>query len=210
MEEIVKQLGGLTFVSMLLWLTGIGCIGSDPGKAEDGDTIGTLSLPLVADSPNGVKYRLRDAVFDINPNYWYGYGGAGGSEGQVPVVVNSEDDPDATSIQVSLERGYYYINLRSGWRMEKIENGEAQTVEATLLNSGSQWIYINPHSTSSVSFQFGIGNRKIWLNGNLNIQIDVYDNPGQYYGDEDGGAAGYGGYGGTGGAGGSYPWADAG
>jgi hypothetical protein len=197
----MKQLRGLIWIAALLSVAAPACI-NEPGDVDETDNTGKLALPLVANSPNGVKYRLRDAVFDINPQYWYDESG----NGEMPAaqVVNSEDNPNADSIRVSLERGYYYINLRSGWRMEKIENGEAETVEATLLNSSNQWMYINSHSTSWVTYQFGIGNRTIWLNGNLNVRIEIFDNPGQYYGDED---AGYG----NGGAGGScYNCGDAG
>jgi hypothetical protein len=66
--------------------------------------------------------------------------------------------------------------------MEKIVDGVAEPVEAQLLSGESQWIWVSPHSTSWVSYQFGIGDYKMWFNGNVNINIQVYENPDQYYG----------------------------
>jgi hypothetical protein len=113
--------------------------------------------------------------------------GIGGSPGtlpdaSVPIVVNSEDNPDAVSIEVELEEGYYTITLRSGWRMEKIVDGEAQTVEATLLNGNSQWVNVTRHQTTLVAFEFGIGERSIWVDGKLHINVNVYEDPDTYYG----------------------------
>jgi hypothetical protein len=74
--------------------------------------------------------------------------------------------------------------------MEKIENGEATDVEATLLSSATQWIYVSPHSSSWVSYQFGLGERSLWFNGDLTIDVQVFEDPKEYYG-------GHGGYGGA-------------
>jgi len=195
----MKRMGGFLSISIWLFLTAIGCIGTDPNESE---TMGKLALPLVSNGPSGTQYRLREAIFDINPTYWnYGYAGAGGVGGTgspLSMVVDSEEDPDADSIQVSLENGNYQVYLRDGWYLEKIENGEAEPVEATLLSSNNQWIYVNPRQTSTVSFQFGIGERSVWLNGNLNIELDIYEDPDEYYGPYPGGAGG--GYAGAGGS----------
>jgi hypothetical protein len=55
-------------------------------------------------------------------------------------------------------------------------------VEAQLLSSSSPWVYVYPRSTSWAEFSFGIGERKVWFNGNLNIDINVYEDPDDYYG----------------------------
>lgn len=138
------------------------------------------------------------------------YGGApmGGMPGVTFMTVSSEEDPTAPSIAVDVERGQYNIYLESGWSLEKVVDGVAETVPAVLLSGASQYAYVSPHSTSYVSFQFGVGDRTIWLNGNLNIGVEVYENPEEYYGY--GGMGGYpgtGGYPSTGGFGGvaGYP-----
>lgn len=154
--------------------------------------MGSLNLPLSTHGPSGTEYRLRDAVFQISSEYSYydydtGEGGAGSSGHSY--TLSSEDDPTASSISISVERGYYYVRLLPGWRMEKVADGEATTVEATLLSEATQWTYVDAHSSSWVEYQFGIGGREVWLNGNLNVGVQVYENPDEYYG---GGLAGAG------------------
>jgi hypothetical protein len=153
---------------------------SDGGAKEDH---GTLSLPLSTQGPSGTTYRLRDATFQITNEYYYyeAEGGAGGS-GPSVTTVSSETDPDAGVISVSLERGYYYVRLLPGWRMEQVEGGVATDVQATLLSGETQWAYVGAHSTSWVEYQFGLGDRSLWFNGNLNLQIQVYEHPSDLYG----------------------------
>lgn len=164
-----------------------GCSSEPIEKGE----LGTLSVPLSTHGPSGAEYRLRDATFQISSNYYYydesGEGGAGAYG--TTYTVSSEDDPSASSINVSVERGQYNVRLLPGWRMEKIENGEATDVEATLLSGATQWVYVSPHSSSWVSYQFGIGERSLWFNGDLNIDVQVFEDPEQYYG----GSGGHGG-----------------
>lgn len=162
---------------------------------------GTLSVPLSTQGPSGATYRLRDATFQIiNQYYYYEAEGGAGEGGPSVTTVSSETNPDASAISVSLERGYYYVRLLPGWRMEKVEDGVATDVEATLLSGETQWAYVGAHSTSWVEYQFGLGERSLWFNGNLNLQIQVYEKPSDVYG----GAGGVGGAGGeaTSGAGG--------
>lgn len=79
---------------------------------------------------------------------------------------------------------------------EKGTASGAQAVEATLLSGVSQWVYVSRQSTSFAEYSFGIGGKEIWLNGKLNIGIDVQETPGG-----DGGAGPLG----EGGAGGEAP-----
>lgn len=192
----MKQLSQIAFVCALCGVSATGCGGSDGRTGHDSEQVGTLALPLVTNGPSGTQYRLRNATFDITGYSYYSYdygndagvgAGGGSSTGPQQTVVSSEDNPNASSIEVNVQRGDYYIYLRDGWNLESVTNGVATPVQATLLSSQYQWIYVSPHSTSWVSYQFGIGDSSIWLNGKLNITIDVFENPDQYYG----GDAGY-------------------
>jgi hypothetical protein len=184
------------FVGVTFAVTGLlaGCSGGE-GSPE---AHGTLSVPLSTQGPSGTTYRLRDATFEIRNQYYYysnaGGEGGGGSSPQV-ITVSSESDPDASSISVNIERGYYYVRLRPGWRMEKVEGGVATDVETTLLSNDLQGVWVQEHSTTWVEYQFGIGDRALWFNGDLNVQIQVYEDPSQLYGGYGGdqGVAGYGG-----------------
>lgn len=149
---------------------------------------GTIALPLGAYASSGTRYRLRNATFLIETAYYYGEGGS--SNQPATIVVSSEDDPDADSINLSVEQGYYRVRLQPGWHMEKQADGSFSEVEAQLLSGNEQWVYVSPRSTSWARYNFGIGGREVWFNGNLNIDINVYEDPNDYYGN---GSAGEGG-----------------
>jgi len=138
-----------------------------------------VSLPLTTQGASGTTYRLRNATFVIQNQYYdynYGEAGAGGAAPNPGrIVVSSETNPNAQNISVSLEEGYYYVVLQPGWRMEKVTPSGGQTVEATLLSGEYQWVYVSRQSTSWAEYSFGIGGREIWLNGKLNIGIDVQE-----------------------------------
>lgn len=195
MNQWFRYTRGRAALSLLAASALLGCSAQGNQDAE----VGSLALPLAANAPSGTHYRLRDATFDIHQGYYWGgsagYMGIGGGVGNPPVLsVSSEDaDPDAPSIEVDLEQGQYTVTLRPGWRFERVENGEATDVEATLLSDANQYVYVYPHSTTWTSYQFGIGGTELWLNGKVNINIGVYEDPDEYYGPS-------GGYGGRGGA----------
>ena len=74
--------------------------------------------------------------------------------------------------------------------MEKVDDGVASEVDATLLSGATQWLYVNPHATTWVEYQFGLGERSIWFNGKVNIGVKVYEDPSEIYGaGGEGGAA---------------------
>ncbi|WP_437810064.1 hypothetical protein [Sorangium sp. So ce1078] len=211
MLKMFRGFGSLAAAGVA-FVAGLGGCVSQAG--DDDAVLGSISLPLAAEAQSGTLYRLRNATFEIRSGYyWYeGAGGgvmtsgAGGSGGGTLVLINSEDeDPDATSIVVDLEQGSYNVRLLPGWNFEKVQGGTATEVEATLLSSESVYVYVSPHSTTWAEYQFGIGDRATWLNGKLNVNIGVYEDPDEYYGV--GGAGGAGGWSnvtavGVGGAGG--------
>jgi hypothetical protein len=179
-----RSLGVVAGLAVLAGAFAAGC--SSDGGGGDGVELGrgTLQLPLVTEGASGAKYRLRDATFQV-VSYGYYYdtaGGAGGDGASGNVTVSSETDPDATSIALSVERGNYYVRLLPGWHMEKIDADGTTVVEASLLSGDTQWVYVSPHSSSWVEYEFGIGDRRLWFNGQLNIGIRVHEDPSELYG----------------------------
>lgn len=164
-----------------------GCSGAQEIEAPE---MGELGLPLTTEGASGVTYRLRDATFAIHNEYYYYYGYgvgggpsmAGGPNDPSTITVSSEDDPDAQSINVSLEEGSYYIELLPGWHFEKDGPEGPEEVEATLLSGQTQWVWVSRHSTSWAEYQFGLGGRELWLNGKLNISIVLHEDPDELYG----------------------------
>ncbi|WP_437907615.1 hypothetical protein WME95_06845 [Sorangium sp. So ce327] len=201
MTKSIKGFGsvaaaGVVFAALL---SGCGSQGADRGP-----DVGAISLPLAADAPSGARYRLRDATFEISNGYYYyedentSAMAVGGSYGTVVTVSSEDQDPNETSLLVDLEQGGYSVTLLPGWHFEKVEDGTVTdpNVEATLLSSQRIYLYVSPRSTTWAEYAFGIGSSELWLNGKLNLGINVYEDPDDYY---------YGGNvtaGGTGGAGG--------
>jgi hypothetical protein len=192
MNKITRRLGtGMMAAAGLMML--VGCGNSAQGGNEPGERVGQLALPLVTQGASGVVYRLRDATFTIRSlgNSGWAGSGSGGSSGAPPITVSSETDPDAPTISVSVEEGQYYVELSPGWHFEKITPEGAVPVEATLLYGETQWVWVSRRSTSFAEFQFGLGGREIWLNGDLNIGVVLYEDPSEIgYG----GSAGSGGF----------------
>jgi hypothetical protein len=193
MNKVTRRLGtGMIAAAALMTL--VGCGSSGQGGEESEERAGQLALPLVTQGASGVAYRLRDATFTIRSlGGGWGGSGAGGGSGAPPITVSSETDPDAATISVSVEEGQYYVELAPGWHFERITPEGAVPVEATLLWGQTQYVYVSRLSTSFAQFQFGLGDREIWLNGNLNIGVVLYEDPSEL------------GYGGTGGVGGAAP-----
>jgi hypothetical protein len=188
-------------LGLMLLASGVvaGCSSGGGGGDEKG--VGTLSVPLVSYGASGTKYRLRNATFEINSGYYYydNYGEGGTGDAPAPITVSSEDDPEANTISVSLERGYYNVRLLPGWHLEKSGDDVIEEVESTLISDATQFVYVNAHSSTNVEYEFGIGGRSIWFNGDLNINIHVYEDPSELYGNGFGGAGpvvGAGGFGG--------------
>lgn len=166
-----------------LLLTGVvftGLVGCSGSGGRDGapEALGQINLPLTTQGASGVTYRLRGATFVVTAenDYYEAEAGAAGSSGTI--TVSSDSDPNAKTISLSLQEGYYNVQLNPGWSMEKQTSAGSPIVEATLLSGASQWVYVSRQSTSWAEFSFGIGGKEVWLNGKLNIAIDVQETPG--------------------------------
>lgn len=166
-----------------------GCNESSEGKgaaAEDAAS-GKMAMPLRAYGSSGAEYRLRNAEFGIwgyNYDGCWGTGGAAGYPGgcdNYQATVSSEDYLEEDTIVLDLLRGDYEISLNDGWQLERTLDGETEVVDAVLLNGNYQWVWVEPYSTTWVSFQFGVGDEELWFNGQVNLSIDVYEDPDDYY-----------------------------
>jgi hypothetical protein len=186
MHKVTRRLGTLLLAGAAA-ITLAGC-GSNTKGGDDGDKTGQLALPLVTQGASGVTYRLRDATFAIHSGYYYGSpvypagsggtgtGGTGAGGGNV-ITVSSEDDPSSPTISLSLEEGQYYLELLPGWHFEKDGPGGPVEVDATLLTGETQWVWVARQSTSFAEYQFGLGGRELWLNGQLNIGVVLHEDP---------------------------------
>ncbi|MDC0682673.1 hypothetical protein [Sorangium atrum] len=202
MTKTIRGFGSVAAAGVVFAALLSGC-GSQ--AADRGPDVGSISLPLAADAPSGARYRLRDATFEISNGYYYyedentSAMAVGGGYGTVVTVSSEDQDPNESSLIVDLEQGGYGVRLLPGWHFEKVEDGTVTdpNVEATLLSRQTVYVYVSPRSTTWAEYAFGIGSSELWLNGKVNLDINVYEDPDDYYGS--GGVGG--GDPGTGGAG---------
>jgi hypothetical protein len=163
------------------WMA-LGCGSNDKGtgsSTEPEAETGTMGLPLSAVAPSGVEYRLRNATFDI-----WGWPDRCYDEDceDYEQSISSEDYLDEPSIMLDLLKGYYDIYLNDGWQLEKVVDGEGEVVEAQLLNDAYQYAYVQPYQTRWVTYEFGVGDEKLWFTGQVEINMGVYEDPEDYYG----------------------------
>ena len=160
----------LTLFVMMMSLTS--CIMLDTSIAEQ---YGTIGIALKGNSPSGKTYRLRDAVFTIERRY-SSYGDAGLSY----LELSTEDDPDAEKLRATAVPGRYSVTLEEGWRIEEVDaNGQGTTVNAVILSDQTQYVRVYSKQTSSVWYDFGIGDEIIqFRQGNIDIRIRIEDDAG--------------------------------
>jgi hypothetical protein len=137
---------------------GTGCV-----TKPESSTIatGTLSAPLRGTGPDGVVYRLRNAVFSI----------AGSAE----ATLDSEDDLDQSSASIALEPGGYSITLATGWSLEREAQGVFVPAPASLLSSPLQVFTIVTNERTAINYLFAADDHLLQIgDGNVGVMTDVH------------------------------------
>lgn len=148
------------------WLT-LGCSGqpdrANQGSAESEASAGRMSLALTARGASGTLYRLRQASLQVVQQGGFGF-----------AFLSSENDPQATTLEATLTNGTYTAELAFGWFLEKVENGAATPVVATLLSSPLQSFEIHANQETFVSYRFETNGEVLdFGQGRLVIDIQV-------------------------------------
>jgi hypothetical protein len=149
---------GLKLTLALLAALG-GCSRQQP------DETGSVTMELRT-TLGGIAYRLRDATFTV-------------TQVGVPTPVatlDTEANPDAPSLQLSLAPGAYSIDLAPGWRLEKLIGADFQTVNATLSSQNPVPFSIVAGQTTPVAYAFHTDGTIVVIgNGTLDLTIGVTD-----------------------------------
>jgi hypothetical protein len=119
-------------------------------------------MTLVATSPLGVDYQLRDALFLIR--------------GPQDEDVSSEDyPPEQPVIELSLASGSYQVTLQDGWRMEYSANGQAYSpIEAMLVSPNPADVTVVFDQVTPLTLVFAVNGTMINFGpGTLGIAIEV-------------------------------------
>lgn len=160
-----------------------GCNSESTGTPNKGDDstveTGAIGLPLSAVSTTGVEYRLRNGEFNL-----WGWPNDCWEEDceYYDQTISSEDYLDQPSITLDLMRGEYDVYLNPGWQLEKVVDGVGEVVEAQLISSEYQYAWVQPYQTTWITFQFGVGSEELWFTGQLQLNMEVYEDPEDYYG----------------------------
>lgn len=156
------------FIAVLALLSACGSSGGNSTTVvsnDDSSELGNLELRL-SSFKDGVEYRLRDAVFHLS-------GGGRTDAGMRSQYVLGEDFLGQERIRVPLERGFYFITLLDGWRMENASTAPPETVPAILFSRIEQQFSIYRGSTANVTYEFGVNGTELDFGGKLDIRIQV-------------------------------------
>jgi hypothetical protein len=134
---------------------------AEGGKEIEDSNRGALRVALEYQNDAGVTYYLRDARLEII--------------GQEKTSIDVGDDP---VLQCSLAPGDYTLELDTGWRIERDEAGDLQTVDAQLLSPNPASFSIVSGQETTFALRFLVAGEKIAFEpGELTVtmQVDVAD-----------------------------------
>lgn len=174
----------MTRLWMLLAAAAIGssgCVADAGGTHDQGPAetevkqLGGLSLSLTSSDSQGRPYRLRNAFFTVQSDYYAWGGGYDGGTPQPPTVVSTEDDPDAERLSVRLVPGQYRVSLGGDWYIERLTaTGPERVEQVVLLTESSQYAYVGQDWNYDLEFRFGVDGTLIdFRHGDLNIDISI-------------------------------------
>jgi fibrillar collagen-like protein/fibrinogen beta/gamma subunit family protein len=131
------------------------------GCAADNDVAtGDVEMSLVGQAASGNVYRLRNAVIDV--------------AGPENVTLYGETNPDQPVIHFETTVGAYTATLQNGWYLEKITNGTAATVEATLTSANPLPFTVIGAQDVTVMLRFSTNGEVVDMNqGGVDIVIGV-------------------------------------
>lgn len=121
---------------------------------------GTVQLPLV--TPIGDQFRLRGAVFEITR-----------SNGASVATLDSESDPEATSLRTELDSGSYSIRLLDGWSLERLGDAGGPVTAALLTPNPLSFEIENARVTDLVYSFTTDGGIVTFGSGDLSVSVDV-------------------------------------
>jgi hypothetical protein len=137
----------------------LGCSQKAPG--DDGETLGSVSLPLVTSTPSAT-YRLTDATFTI--------------DGPTPASLSSSDDPAEVELTAALASGSYEVLLEPGWALERDVGSGFVEVSATLLSGNPRSFTIQSSAITTLTYQFETDGTVVDTgDGQLAVDIQVDD-----------------------------------
>lgn len=122
---------------------------------------GTITVNLTGASSAGTVYRLRDATITV--------------DGPDPAVFHTEDDPTRTSLSADVQPGDYTATVQPGWRLERVDNGTATTVSATLTSDNPAHFTVVANQRTNVPLQFRVDGQPVDMTQGYDITLVIDD-----------------------------------
>jgi len=162
-----------TRIASLVLFAGLGSMlptACDGGSATVVDALsgqGQLQLNLIGVSNTGNAYRLRQAIIVVQ----------GPSS---TIFLNSDEDPDATSLGASVAVGSYSAFLQEGWILERLSDsgGTPQPLRATLLSPNPVGFSVAGGEATIVPLRFSVGDETVDV-GSFDIVLEVEEQSSQ-------------------------------
>lgn len=150
----------------------LACSGNDTSRIESAlepeSSTGQLELSLTARGASGSLYRLRRADFQVFKQDFSFF-----------TFLSSENDPQATTLEATLDTGDYQIDLFTGWFLEKVIDGVNTPVSAQLISPSTQFFNIQTNEETFVSFRFETNGEIVEFGqGRLVVQLEVEETTG--------------------------------
>lgn len=107
---------------------------------------GTTEFFLTAEL-NGVQYALRDAEFSLT--------------GPEEVLLRSNDYPNDATLVQELQSGQYALELKAGYRLVALTEGEESEVQAKLETPNPQTVLVAAEQTTAVNYLFRVEQQSV-------------------------------------------------
>jgi hypothetical protein len=139
------------------------CDGGSTTLIEAVSQEGQIQLNLVGVSSSGTSYRLRRAIIVVQ----------GPSS---TTFLDSDQDPDSSSLGASVPAGFYTAFLQEGWSLERLSEGggKAQALRATLLSANPMGFSVAAGEPTRVPLRFSVGDETVDV-GSFDIVLEVQE-----------------------------------
>ncbi|HKO93574.1 MAG TPA: lysyl oxidase family protein, partial [Polyangiaceae bacterium] len=126
---------------------------------------GQVQLSLVGVSSSGTAYRLRQAIIVVQ----------GPSS---TTFLDSDVEPDSTSLGATVAVGSYTAFLQEGWVLERISGPSgSQPLSATLLSPNPMAFSVESGASTGVPLRFAVGDETVDV-GSFDIVLEVEERAG--------------------------------
>lgn len=159
MKRTVMKWGVLLAAIGATGMTACAAKDEPAGQQEPAKELGKIEFKLSATTPQGVTYRLRDAIIMIQ-----------GPEDTL--FFDTEENLDSDVWRANVPPGDYTYFIQEGWRMERLGDAGDPNVGAQLTSPNPGAFQVFSNSTVAVPLRFRVGEGVV-SDGAFEVSIEV-------------------------------------